>query len=59
MGLGIKCKFNLEGGAIFLGNPSFGIPAGEQTKMVANRVYCLIIFQVTYLWCGREGEKDV
>ena len=30
---------SLEGGAIFFGKPSFGIPAGKQTKMVANRVY--------------------
>ena len=29
----------LEGGAIFFGKPSFGIPASKQTKMVANRVY--------------------
>ena len=30
---------SLEGGATFFGRPSFGIPAGEQTKMVANSVY--------------------
>ncbi|KAJ9695934.1 hypothetical protein PVL29_011075 [Vitis rotundifolia] len=30
---------SLEGGVIFVGKPSFGVSAGEQTKMVANRVY--------------------
>ena len=30
---------SLEGGAIFLSEFPFGISAGEQTKMVANRVY--------------------
>ncbi|KAJ9697320.1 hypothetical protein PVL29_009220 [Vitis rotundifolia] len=30
---------SLEGGALFLGKPSFGVSGGEQTKMVANRVY--------------------
>ena len=30
---------SLEGGVIFIGNPSFGVLAGEHTKMVANRVY--------------------
>ena len=39
---------SLEGGAIFLGNPVLGVPSfgvssaairGEETKMIANRVY--------------------
>ena len=30
---------SLEGGVIFIGKPSFGVPAGKHTKMVANRVY--------------------
>ncbi|KAL6311673.1 hypothetical protein AAG906_007399 [Vitis piasezkii] len=30
---------SLEGGAMFLGVISFGISAGEQTRMIANRVY--------------------
>ena len=34
-----KILKSLEGGAIFLGRFSFGVPTREQTKMVANRVY--------------------
>lgn len=30
---------SLEGGAMLLGVISFGISAGEQTRMIANRVY--------------------
>ena len=30
---------SFEGGALFLGKPSFGVSAGKQTIMVANRVF--------------------
>ena len=30
---------NLEGGTLFLGKPSFGVLFGEQTTLIADRVY--------------------
>ena len=42
----------LEGGAIFLGNPCFGVSAGEKTKMVANRVYYFPWHTPTFITYG-------
>ncbi|KAL6324311.1 hypothetical protein AAG906_012557 [Vitis piasezkii] len=43
---------SLEGGAIFLGNPCFGVSAGEKTKMVANRVYYFLWHTPTFITYG-------
>ena len=50
---------SLEGGAIFLGKFSFGISAGEQTKMVANRVYYFSwqSYSHRFLIYGSEEKK--
>ncbi|KAL6311682.1 hypothetical protein AAG906_007429 [Vitis piasezkii] len=41
-----------ESGAIFLGNPCFGVSAGEKTKMVANRVYYFLWHTPTFITYG-------
>ena len=43
---------SLEGGVIFLGNPCFGVSAGEKTKMVANRVYYFLWHTPTFITYG-------
>ena len=51
---------SLDDGAMFLGKPSFGISAGEQTKMVANRVnyFCSHTSSPKFLVYGSAATGD-